>query len=397
MVLAARRRGIDSSVCWMPGPAAEPGVFDAAGGLGVRVEAVPAERTRGLSRMAREFGAMLRREMPDGLIINACGRPGFWMLPWLARRAGVPAIWVHHMVDACDHRRLAPRRLGGRVEGLQCWRLPQTLRHRLAGAAATAVVALNTADRERIARWQRLRRERIAAIAPGVDCERFRFDPAGRRRWHREWNMDALSPAPFVVGTAGRLSREKGVDVLIEAVAVARREGLPVLAAVAGQGSEEEALKRLAVDRGVVEVVRFASFVEDMPAFYSALDVFVLTSRTESFGLALAEAMACARVAAATPTAGAMRQIRHLHNGWQLRSFEPAELARALATLAADAGARARMGEAARESVVRRFNIDLTLERTLRALRGYCDGRSGLHRSGMSEPVVASPVAEDGA
>jgi glycosyltransferase involved in cell wall biosynthesis len=395
MAQAARRRGIESLILWMPRETGDAGAFDLARDSGIRLEIIPPSSTRSLRGLTREFGNALGRQRPDGLIINACGRPRFWMLPWLAQRAGVPAAWVHHMVDACDHRRLPATRFGGRMEGLQCWRLPQMIRHRLAGAGATAVVALNAEDRKRIVRWQGVRRDKIFAVPPGVDCHRYQFDPTGRERWLREWGIEASSRRPFIVGTAGRLSHEKGIDLLIEAVAIARRGGLELLAVIAGQGDRYDELLRLAESRGVSGAVRFVSFVEDMPAFHSALDAFVSCSRTESFGLGLAEAMACRRVVVATPTSGSTRQIDHLHNGWQLRSFEPAELAGALAAMAADPERCEQMGNNGRESVMRQFSIDLTLERTLRALRGTARERSGLCWPGMNEPPFAGMTAED--
>lgn len=395
MALAARRRGLDASICWLPGPDCDEAVFDVARESGIRLDIVPRSRTRSLRGLTREFASILRHERPDGVIINACGRPRFWVLPWLAKRTSVPAVWVHQMVDGCDHRRLAAKWFGGRIEGLHCWRLPQVLRHRLAGAAATAIVTLNAEDRERIVRWQGVRRDKVLAIPHGVDCDRFEFDATGRRRWHREWGIDNVSPRPFVVGTAGRLSREKGIDLLIEAASIARRQGLSLLLVIAGRGSEHDSLTRLAADRGLVDAIRFVSFVEDMPAFYSALDAFVLCSRTESFGLALAEAMACRRAVIATPTSGARRQVIHLQNGWQLAGFEPAEMAHALTALAADPAGRKRMGSNGRESVLRRFSIALTLERTLRALRGTARERSSLCWPGMNESPFVSMTAED--
>jgi glycosyltransferase involved in cell wall biosynthesis len=395
MVLTGRRRGIDSSVCWLPGPASDDNVFDTARRSGIRVESVAAERTRTLRGLSREFTAMLRHEEPDALVINACGRPRFWLLPWLARRVGIPALWVHQMVDASDHRRLPARWLGGRLEGLHLWRVPQTLRHRLAYTAATAVVTLNDEDRDRIARWQGARRERIIAIPHGVDCDRFRFDPDGRQRWRRKWGVESTGSQPFIIGTAGRLSREKGIDLLIQAAAIARREGLPLMLVVAGQGSERDALTSLAADLGISDAVRLVSFIEDMPAFYSALDVFALCSRTESFGLALAEAMSCRRPVIATPTSGATRQISHRHNGWQLGTFDPAEIAKAITVMAADPQGCEIMGHNARDSVVWQFSIDLTLERTLRALRGPSCGRSAFPRPETNEQRLEGLTAED--
>ena len=303
-------------------------------------------------------------------------------------------MWVHQMVDGRDHRRLPARRLGGRIEGLQLWRVPQALRHGLAAAAATRVVVLNDEDGERIVRWQRVRREKIHVVPHGVDLERFRFDGAGRERLRREWNVtDDVVP---IVGTAGRLVPGKGIERLIEVAARLRDRGINLLLVIAGEGPQRAAGVRLAERLGVAEAVRWAGFVEDMAGYYSALDVFALCSATESFGLAVAEAMACERVVIGTPTAGARRQIEHGRTGWQLEGFGVDELADGLAALLGRRGRFAEMGRRARASVARRFSIDRTLDRTLRAL-GMPVGRGAAGRPCAAiEGDVEPPMNADG-
>ena len=398
MAHAARRRGIEPRVHWLPVPTGDADVFAAARQQGIRVTHHDTGRPRGVVSLIRGFRAMVLRDRPDALVINASGRPCHWLLPWLAWRAERPAVWVHQMVDARDHRRLRPKWFDGRMEGLQCWRVPQMVRHRLAATAATAVVVLNAEDRERIIRWQGVPRDKIRVIPHGVDCEQFHFDPRGRLRYRQAWGIgEGNGNPPLVVGAAGRLSGEKGMDLLIEAAARLVAAKVPVRIVIAGQGRERDALMDLAARRGVAEVVRLLDFVEDMSAYYSAVDVFVLCSRTESFGLALAEAMACERTVIGTPTAGAMRQIDHRHTGWQLKTFSPVELADALAAIYRDPHGRERMGMAARESVIREFSIDLTLERTLRALHGSAHRRSRLPWPGMDALPYAAMAAEDSA
>ena len=393
----AADRGITPHVFWLSLPNSDPDVFgrERAGDLEVTIASTDAAtRVRGL---VRAFRAMLGHVKPDALVINACGRPRFWLIPWLARQANVPAVWVHQMVDGHDHRRIPPRWFGGRVEGPNWWRVPQTVRHGLAAAAATAVITLNSRDREHVCRWQRVPRDKVRVVPHGIDGDQFQFDSDGRRRLRRAWGWQQGKASPFVVGTAGRLVTGKRVDLLIEATAILRARGLDVVAAIAGRGPERDALQDLARGRGIADTVKFLDFADDMPAFYSALDAFVLCSDTESFGLALAEAMACERPVAATPTAGATRQIDHGHNGWQLRSFEPIELAHALAWIIADPGLQRSMGKHGRADAVREFSIEITLERTLRALRGSAGERSGLKWPGMNDTCYAGLAAEDAA
>ncbi|NLE44733.1 MAG: glycosyltransferase family 4 protein [Chloroflexi bacterium] len=100
----------------------------------------------------------------------------------------------------------------------------------------------------------------------------------------------------FVIGYAGRLVPEKGVDLLIEAVAGLRG---PWQLLVVGNGPERLNLEQLAYELGVHDRVRFQSHVSSthMPEIYRELDVLVLPSRSrsnwiEQFGRVLIEAMA---------------------------------------------------------------------------------------------------------
>lgn len=392
MTAAAKRRKIDSCVWWLKPANVHRNVFDMPETAGLEVTTIEAASVRTWPGFAGKFRAMLHDQKPDALVINASGRPRYWLTAHLARWAQVPAVWVHQMVDGRDYRRIPARWLGGRIEGPQWWRIPQTLRHQLAEWAAQAIVTLTAQDRDRIIRRHAIPAHRIRVVPHGVDGERFRFDAQGRDRCRRAWGI--ADEQRFVLGTACRLVNGKGVELLIAAMA-ALRGCDNVSLVIAGEGPQREAFETLAIELGVRDRVWFAGFVTDMPAFYSALDAFALCSSTESFGLALAEAMACERPVIGTPTAGAERQIEHHVSGWQLRGFEPAELGAAIETLAGDAPRCKRMGQAARTRALTQFGIELTLERTLRALRGSAGGLSTLQWPGMNEAHFAQMSTED--
>ncbi len=108
---------------------------------------------------------------------------------------------------------------------------------------------------------------------------------------------EADSARGFVIGYVGRFVPEKGVDLLLEAVA-----GLPGVwrLAIVGTGPERERLGRLARRLGLSDRVSFEGDIPStrMPAFYRELDVLVVPSRSrpnwiEQFGRVLIEAMAC--------------------------------------------------------------------------------------------------------
>ncbi|HSW45204.1 MAG TPA: glycosyltransferase family 4 protein [Phycisphaerae bacterium] len=396
MAQAARRRGIEPRIWWLPPPAGRCDVFNWARDSGLNVTRMPFKDRRSFVGLVRAFVAMRSRQQPDGLVVNASGRRRYWLLPLLARLAGIPCVWVHQMIDARDHRHIRPSRFGGRFEGLHLWRIPQTIRHMAAAAAATAVVTLNAEDRERIIRWHRVPRRKIHVVPHGVDLERFRFDPAGRSQWRRQWNLaDHETGQPMIVGTAGRLVSGKGIELLLEAAVILKQRGRDFRLVIAGDGPRRVDFMVMSDRLGVADRTIWAGLIENMPAFYSALDVFALCSATESFGLALAEAMACERVVVGTPTSGARDQIDHGRTGWQLRGFEPADLADMLENIIHRQEQAVPMGRAARESVHQQFSIGLTLDRTLRALGQTVGAQEPSGALGANLSLAAGPMVED--
>lgn len=97
--------------------------------------------------------------------------------------------------------------------------------------------------------------------------------------------------APLIIGTAGRLSREKNQRALIDLAVYLKSRELDFRVKIAGAGEEQQALIEYAEERGVSEDVDFLGFVEDIDKFMISLDIFLLTSMWEGFGYVLIEAM----------------------------------------------------------------------------------------------------------
>lgn len=106
----------------------------------------------------------------------------------------------------------------------------------------------------------------------------------------------------FHLGFVGRLGREKGADVFVEALG--RLDGDRYVASVLGTGTEEEALTARARSLGVDERIRWHGFVANAGSYLTALDIFVLSSRTEGTPIALLEAIAAGVPVVATRVGG---------------------------------------------------------------------------------------------
>lgn len=89
----------------------------------------------------------------------------------------------------------------------------------------------------------------------------------------------------------GRLSRQKGQDVLLRALARARSDLPPVELSLVGTGAQEHALRALCSRLGLDDIVDFVGYTSDPTEYFRAADCLVLPSRWEGFGVVLVEAL----------------------------------------------------------------------------------------------------------
>jgi glycosyltransferase involved in cell wall biosynthesis len=157
--------------------------------------------------------------------------------------------------------------------------------------------------------------------------------------------------APVRVGGVGRLTRQKGFDVLLQAIRRMLAEDVAVEAVIAGDGPERAALERQAEGLPVA----FQGWVQDVGAFLAGLDVFCLPSRWEGLPFALLEAMmrglpcVCTPVGDVPAAAGETCVF--------VASEDPRELAAALCELARSPERRRELGRAARERALARHTV----------------------------------------
>lgn len=120
-------------------------------------------------------------------------------------------------------------------------------------------------------------------------------------RWQAANSRLATQDSRLTVGTVARLSPEKGVGVLIDAVSALPDSHLTII----GRGKEEEALRARIARLNCGDRVTILAQSDDLPAFYESLDVFVLPSRDhDPFGLVAAEAMASGTATIVTDACG---------------------------------------------------------------------------------------------
>lgn len=201
--------------------------------------------------------------------------------------------------------------------------------------------------------------QQLALILNGVDP---RFDRDRLQTGQRDRLRGALGVTPdqHLLTMTGRLTRQKGADLLLEAAARLHQQGWPIAVRVFGATHHDPAWAR-SLGQSIVrlkleQVVRLAGFADDVPALMAASDIHVVPSRYEPFGLTAIEAMAMATPVVAARVGGLAEIIDDGANGLLFAPGDPADLAARLACLLQSAPLRRRLGEKAAETVAARYS-----------------------------------------
>ncbi|HEX7090785.1 MAG TPA: glycosyltransferase [Longimicrobiales bacterium] len=186
--------------------------------------------------------------------------------------------------------------------------------------------------------------------------------PGDRHLEERDAARRALGvPADaFHIGWVGRLSPEKGPDVMLEALGQLR--DLPFVASFIGAGPEQPALERRAARLGLAKQVLWHGVLPEAGRWFRAFDVLVLSSRSEGTPIVLFEAMAAGVPIVATRVGG-VPDVLGEGAALLVEPEAPAAIARALRAIHEAPAAAAERARAARERLAREFSMEPWLAR----------------------------------
>jgi len=256
----------------------------------------------------------------------------------LRERWGVPVLQMFHTLADLKNR------VARRVADLEpTVRLDEETR---IIASAERLVAASVAERAHLVRHMGADPDRIAVVPCGVDTELFTPGAADAAR-----ATLGLGDGPLVL-YVGRLAPIKGLETLLDAVALlARRGRRPRLVIAGGEADEprdghEADLRRRIETLGIADVVGFvgAQRQEVLRHHYVAADVTVLPSHYESFGMVALEAMACGSPVIASRVGGLTTTVRDGVTGFLVPEGDVAALAGRLEALLGDPDLRWRLG-----------------------------------------------------
>lgn len=205
--------------------------------------------------------------------------------------------------------------------------------------------------------------------------------------------------APFSRGatmrlvTVGRFSPVKGHDLLLESLARAAEAGVDFKLAILGHGPEEAGLRALAVQLGISNRLEWIGPEADVAAQLADADAYVTTTRGESFGIAVLEAMLVGLPVLATAVGGLPEVVAEGETG-ELVPLEPlstlpARFARALAAWNEDRARARRYGEAGARRAREQFSPAMLARRMTEVYLGELAGsdRASSSASGIGLPA----------
>jgi glycosyltransferase involved in cell wall biosynthesis len=213
-----------------------------------------------------------------------------------------------------------------------------------------ALIAVSREGRRQMIEVERVDPDHVTFIPNGVPPVPAGDGPGFRARL-------GIGPEAPLVGTLARLRPEKALGLLVEAAGVLGRRWPDMRVVIAGDGEEEETLRRRVEELGLSGTVLFPGYVLDVAGMLDALDVAVCCSRFEGGPVSVMEYMDAAVPTVATEVGGIPELIEDGVSGLLVRPGDPNALAGAIARLLEDPVLRARLGSQGRERKRREHDI----------------------------------------
>lgn len=158
----------------------------------------------------------------------------------------------------------------------------------------------------------------------------------------------------------GRLTKAKGVDVLLKAIYILKEKyQKEIKAVIVGEGCLGEKLKELVVELGIDKEVKFLGVRRDIERFMKSARLFVLPSRWEGLPLTILEAMSCRMNIIATKVGGIPEVIENGEEGILISPEDPEALAKAIIELLKDEELRIKLGFNAFKKVKEKYSIEV--------------------------------------
>ncbi|HRV20229.1 MAG TPA: glycosyltransferase family 4 protein [Anaerohalosphaeraceae bacterium] len=237
------------------------------------------------------------------------------------------------------------------IEGFQ-YSLYRTLLKILRRQARLYIAVSNSVAKD-LERCSSIPRRSIKVVYNAVDTKTFTFDPYKRKSFRDQLG---ITDSDIVIGYAGRLSYEKGPDILLDAFAELIKKNPAFLLVFAGDGNMEKSLHARAAVFGIGHRVKFLGFRQDIADVLNIFDIGCIPSRREAFGLAAIEMMSM-KIPVIASHVGCFGEIlTDRQNALILKANTPAHICQSILQLVEDADLRQHLTANA-SSYVQQFSV----------------------------------------
>ena len=197
---------------------------------------------------------------------------------------------------------------------------------------------------------------RIQVIPNAVKSSYDENELSVRRNEKRE--MLGVAPGMHVVGYLGRLSEEKGLAFLVQAIARLYVASIPVKLLIVGDGPQRASLEKLVKEKGIENEVIFTGFQTDIENWIFTFDIFALPSLTEGTPMALLEAMALGIPVVASAVGGVPKIINNLINGLLIEPEDSDSMEKAIKLLVENIELKIKIAAAGKFTVKNNYDIN---------------------------------------
>jgi glycosyltransferase involved in cell wall biosynthesis len=220
---------------------------------------------------------------------------------------------------------------------------------------ANSVIAVSDSIKTELARYG-VKKSKIAVIENGVDVRRNDQNPFTKRSQIRR--KLEIAEEQIAIVFVGRLSKEKGLNYLLEACNKMKKRGVSFRLVIAGDGPQREEMEREVEALGIKAEALFLGFRTDVGELLEGMDIFVLPSLTEGTPMALLESMACGLPVIASSVGGVPKIVGGGQAGILVPPGDSEFLMRALYDLCINAEIRNKMGREALSVIDNSYSLD---------------------------------------
>ena len=216
--------------------------------------------------------------------------------------------------------------------------------------------------------------EKISLLENGVDLSLFCYMAKRSDHFVKRYNWPSAS---VILGMTGQMIEEKGHLDLIEVVKFLYRDYRDIRLVIGGKqtGSYYQRLASELTNKGMLDIVAFSGWQEDVRNFFSGIDIFLFPSHhEEGFGLVAAQAMATGLPVVATRSGGVSEVLESGVTGFLLEKGSPSRLASAISCLVKSQQLRRSMGMAGRRRVEERFDLSKQVAQFKTILHSLANG-----------------------